>query len=297
MSSPQYSYQTLLSDLSSLSKESPFFTFSSIGKSLVGRSLPLVIAGKGEKSVLYVGAHHAMESLTSLILIRFLSDYGRAIRRRESRAGIAAETLFEMRRIFVVPMLNPDGIELQQNGADPANPLTDRLNAMSGGDFRSWQANGRGVDLNHNYDAGFDAYKKKEPSLGIYGGGPTRFSGIYPESEPETAALCSFIRSRDVLLLLSLHTQGEEIYADYRGHVPPGGVAMAARMAGMSGYRVAEPEGPAASGGLKDWFILTYDRPGFTLECGKGKNPLPLSDIDDVYLRLRDVLFSCPTFL
>ena len=49
---------------------------------------------------------------------------------------------------------------------------------MNGGseDFTRWQANVRGVDLNHNYDAGFDAYKQLEPSLGITGGGPTRQS-------------------------------------------------------------------------------------------------------------------------
>ena len=29
-------------------------------------------------------------------------------------------------------------------------------------DFSHWQANARGVDLNHNYDSGFYEYKKIE---------------------------------------------------------------------------------------------------------------------------------------
>jgi g-D-glutamyl-meso-diaminopimelate peptidase len=136
-----------------------------------------------------------------------------------------------------------------------------------------------------------------EPSLGIHGPGPVRFSGDYPESEPETSALCSFIRATDISLLLALHTQGGEIYADYNGYYPPGGAAMAKRMAALCGYTVAKPEPAASYGGLKDWFILEYDRPGFTLECGKGVNPLPVKDAPILYEGLRSLLLTCPSWI
>ena len=35
--------------------------------------------------------------------------------------------------------------------------------------------------------------------------------------------------------------------------------------------------------GYKDWFIQTYDRPGYTIEVGQGVSPLPLSQFDEVY--------------
>ncbi len=292
-----YFYENLMTDLAALGERYPFLTVSSLGKSLVGRELPLVSVGRGAKSVLYVGTHHGMEWITTILLMRYLKEYCRAIEEKTVLFGLPAEALYDSRTVYVVPMLNPDGVELQGKGEDPENPLTERLMAMSGGDFSHWQANGRGVDLNHNYDAGFADYKAKEPSLGIFGGGPTRFSGPHPESEPETAALCAFLRATDVSLLLALHTQGGEIYADYNGYLPGGASVIARRMAALSGYAVATPEPAACFGGLKDWFIRAFDRPGFTIECGKGTNPLPESDAPILYQTVRGILLTAPMFV
>jgi g-D-glutamyl-meso-diaminopimelate peptidase len=45
------------------------------------------------------------------------------------------------------------------------------------------------------------------------------------------------------------------------------------------------PAYPEASGyaGYKDWFIQTYNRPGYTIEVGRGVNPLPISQFDRIY--------------
>ena len=44
-------------------------------------------------------------------------------------------------------------------------------------------------------------------------------------------------------------------------------------------------ETPSDSGyaGYKDWFIQEYDRPGYTIEAGKGINPLPMDQFDQIY--------------
>ena len=57
-----------------------------------------------------------------------------------------------------------------------------------------------------------------------------------------------------------------------------------------SGYAVEDT--PFASGfaGYKDWFIQDYDRPGYTVEAGLGENPLPISQLDAIYERNRDLL-------
>ena len=53
---------------------------------------------------------------------------------------------------------------------------------------------------------------------------------------------------------------------------------------------VADPEGLASHGGFKDWFIQEMGRPGFTLEMGKGENPLPLSDFEGIYEKAQEML-------
>ena len=57
-----------------------------------------------------------------------------------------------------------------------------------------------------------------------------------------------------------------------------------------SGYKLSSPEGLAVGGGFKDWFIKTFNKPGFTIEIGKGKNPLPISDFDSIYKKLEKML-------
>lgn len=294
---PALTHELLCGELSSLVSRYPFLTLGSIGQSLVGRDLPLVRLGKGEKYLLYVATHHAMEWITSVLLLYLVEDFCRAYESGDALYGADVRSLLETRTLCFVPMLNPDGVELHLNGKDDKNPLTDRLLSMSGGDYSRWQSNGRGVDLNHNYNADFDAYKILEPSLGIFGGGPTRYAGTHPESEPESAALCRFIRQTEPRLLITLHTQGEEIYADAGGYLPPTASALAARFSALSGYTVAKPEKAASYGGLKDWFILEFDRPGFTLECGKGRNPLPYGDAPFIYHRLQQLLLSMPMFI
>ena len=61
-------------------------------------------------------------------------------------------------------------------------------------------------------------------------------------------------------------------------------------MADASGYTATAPTGLASHGGFKDWFIEETGRPGFTLELGRGVNPLPLSDFDAMYEKAREML-------
>ncbi len=65
---------------------------------------------------------------------------------------------------------------------------------------------------------------------------------------------------------------------------------MATLMSASSGYALEEPTVIASHGGFKDWFIEKYRRPGFTIEMGKGKNPLPSSGIDEIYSRLEELM-------
>ena len=50
------------------------------------------------------------------------------------------------------------------------------------------------------------------------------------------------------------------------------------------------PKGMAANGGLKDWYIERFGRPGFTVEIGLGENPLPIGDFEAIYEKLKPAL-------
>lgn len=276
-----------------------FMSVSSIGESIMGRSIPLITLGEGAKSALYVGAHHGMEWITSVLLLRFINEYCELMKKNSRIFNCTLSQLFSTRTIYIIPMLNPDGVDYQINGVSEENPIYERLLKMNGGsrDFTHWQANARGVDLNHNYNCGFAEYKRLEEEQGIFDGAPTRFSGNMPESEPETASLCNFLRfNEDIKMVLTLHSQGEEIYFTSGERTAPRSRTIAGALSRMSGYSLATPEGMAAYGGLTDWCISELDRPSFTVECGRGENPLPLGDYFKIYTDIREMLFMSPTF-
>lgn len=257
-----------------------------IGKSILGTPIPCIKLGQKDECSLFVGAHHGMEHITAGILLKFAENIA-SLQTNEYRNSI-----------YIVPMINPDGCELAINGIGAARHLKDELLRMNGGsDFSRWQANARGVDLNHNYNAGFDIYKEIEKKLGIPSGGPTRYSGEHSESEPETKALCNLTRtlSEKLKVVVALHTQGEEIYYDYNGKSPRGSRELAEKLSRISGYAMSSPDEIASYGGYKDWVIDKFDIPAFTIECGKGKNPLPQSDFDGIMKKTEPILY-CASF-
>ena len=193
--SPPFDYNALTEAISMLPLDAPFLGVGSLGCSILGRSIPLLTLGNGPRHVLYVGAHHGMEWITSAILMRFVSEFCDYATKEKSVCRLSLSSFCNSYTVSVVPMLNPDGVEYQIHGVDDSNPLYERVLKMNGAssDFSHWQANARGVDLNHNYDAGFAEYKILEAENGIGTGAPTRYSGECPESENEVAYLCNYI--------------------------------------------------------------------------------------------------------
>ena len=265
-----------------------------LGKSLLGREIPLLILGRGRRKLLYVATHHACERITTRLLLHFVGELCEAALAATPPYGLALREILSRRMLCFVPMLNPDGVAISLGACE--DPLADRRARMCpDGDFSHWQANARGVDLNHNYAAGFAEYKAIERAAGLLDGAGSRYSGEYAESEPETAALAGFIRTVMPSFVLSLHSQGEEIYWQGGGVELPHVRAAALRMSSLSGYRLATPEGAAAYGGLCDYTTAALGIPSFTVECGRGENPLPEGDAPLIYARLRRMLFETLT--
>lgn len=273
-----------------LKRKYSFLQCFSVGHSVLGRSLTAFLLGRGKPAILYVGTHHALEYLTAMVLTRFTDDLCAHIASKEPFCGYDISKILSSHSIYIIPMLNPDGVEIHLKGAFSAGVFSASVNAIAGGDFSVWQANAHGVDLNHNYNAGFHILHQMEYESGITGPSPSKFGGRRPESEPETHALCNLCRRIFFSRAYALHSQGEKIYWNFGEKTPKCSNEMAQSLAAASGYKVSQPQGQAAYGGFKDWFINTFSRPAFTIEIGRGKNPLPPSDLDEVYRNLLPML-------
>ncbi len=271
------------------------FEVTSIGNSLLGRKIYAMQMGNLDSPVLYCGGVHGREWITTLLMMYFAEDVLSARANRRQICDMDINKLLSARGLIIVPALNPDGVEISINGADCqglegylGEDLFERCRSR---EFCSkWKANARGVDINRNFDAAWDDMRAIAMDSGICGPSMAGWTGEYPESEPETRAvveLCSRAKFRHVV---AFHSQGEEIYWNYRNFTPAKSHLMARILSASSGYALREPGFSASSAGLKDWFMEKYHAPAFTIEIGSGECPIPLSQFRFLYNRLREML-------
>jgi g-D-glutamyl-meso-diaminopimelate peptidase len=283
-------YETFMAATSQLKNRYHFLQSFSCGKSVLGRNITAFVIGNGIPGAIFVGAHHSLEYITSMLLFEFIEQICAHTENGELLFGYDVKSMLKAQTICIVPMLNPDGVELYLKGIKSAGAQKENVKKQAGNDYSDWQANAHGVDLNHNYNAGWDILRRLELNNGITGPGARRYGGAHAESEPETHALCNLCRRIPFSRAYALHSQGEEIYYRYGARTPKNALQIAEKLAGVSGYKVAEPELLASHGGFKDWFINVFGRPAFTIEVGFGTNPLPLSDYTDIYTKVAEML-------
>lgn len=261
-----------------------------IGKSVLGREIQALCIGNPMGASLFVGATHGLEWITTLLLVKFCEVILDGLETGAKVSDIDIRKALRERSLVVIPCLNPDGVEIALTGADGACCLAGEVAEISGGNYLVWQANARGVDINHNFDAGWRTLREAEINAGITGPSPTRYGGKHPHSEPETQSAATFCLTYQPRSLFSMHAQGEEIYWKYGCNTPARSRLMAQILAASSGYAATSPTGLASHGGLKDWFIDKFHRPGFTIEVGLGKNPLPIEDFEPIYKKIEEML-------
>ncbi|NLA86130.1 MAG: LysM peptidoglycan-binding domain-containing protein, partial [Clostridiales bacterium] len=282
-----YTYDVLERDIRGLQARYPFLETGVAGQSLLGRKLYYIRLGSGPNQVFYNGDHHSLEWITVPLLMKFTEEFTAAyVAGRTLGPGCDPRDIWRRSSIYIIPMVNPDGVDLVLNGLSPDNPYYRDLISWNNGstDFSAlWQANNRGVDLNHNYNAAWLLSKEAEPAYGITGPGPTRYSGTAPESEPESRTVADFTRAHNFRLVLAYHSQGQVIYWNFMGMAPPEAIVIGQQLSEASGYVLDQTTGIASYAGYKDWFIQEYRRPGYTVEVGLGRNPLPVSQFDQIY--------------
>ncbi len=291
-----YDYIAMQDDIKKLLQQYPFLSCKKIGNSVLGRDIPVLQWGKGRYRVLLNGAHHGKEWITSLLLMRFAEVLCAGYQKEQLNGYNEFSTLFDTATYDILPMINPDGVHLSIHGLTEDIPEIIRealvqANHGSADFIGKWQANARGIDLNHNYDAAFERGKAFGARLGIVTPSATRYSGASPESEPESAALAQYTRSVMPDVCVAYHSQGEIIYADFEGKATKRARRIAEKMSALSGYFLDRTEGIASCSGYKDWVINELYLPAYTVEVGLGENPLPLSQFDNILEKNKEMLF------
>ncbi len=285
----QVPYTSSLTDLilEGLKVRYPFLISGCIGKSVMGREVCYLQFGEGETQVCYNACFHANEWITTPILLKFAEAYAKAYAEGEDLYGEDTKELFQQYSLFLIPMVNPDGADLV-NGMIRSEEYLEQTMAIAS-DYPTipypdgWKANINGVDLNLQFPAGWENARDIKFAQGYTSPAPRDFVGEAPLSAVESINMYHFTTAHDFQLILAYHTQGEVIYWKYLDYEPARSRRIAEYFGKVSGYQVEET--PYASGyaGYKDWFIETYNRPGYTIEAGRGTNPLSMSQFPEIY--------------
>lgn len=202
-----YTYEQMNEDIRILGKMYPDIIrdIHSIGKTSEGRDIPAFYLGKGPETIVMCASMHARECIATNFLMYMVDSYANAYLNDLSRDGYSFREVLDNYSFLIVPMVNPDGINIVQNGFDSAQD-PDFVKSLPQNSFgaKGWKATASGVDLNNNFDLMW--YEK--------GSGPSSegYSGPYAASEPETLAMQNLINNTDFKIFASLHTQGQVLY-------------------------------------------------------------------------------------
>lgn len=284
----KYSYDIMRLNIQRLILKYPFLNTGNIGLSVMNKPIPYIRLGFGTNHVLYVGSTHANEWITSPLLMKFIEDFSDAYLKDTSIKGINAKYIYENSSIFIVPMLNPDGVDLVVNDMDTLSNEYIEAKKISQ-DYpkipfpSGWKANIQGTDLNLQFPAEWQMAKEIKYSQGFISPAPRDFVGNYPLEAPEALALYDFTLSYNFKLMLTYHTQGSVIYWQFLDYMPPNSREIGEALSEVSGYSLEETPYSSSFAGFKDWFIQNFNKPGYTIEAGIGVNPLPISQFNKIY--------------
>jgi len=189
-----------------LAKNYPYFIQAdTIGSSWEGRKIVAYAFGSNNTKsdeVLITALHHSREPATVTTIVYFLNT----IFDLAKEGNPEAEYLLQNRRIWVIPVLNPDGYYYNET------------RYPNGGGM--WRKNRRpinstdtGVDLNRNYGP-YEFWNANNNGSSTNPKNET-YRGPEPFSEPELQALRIFCFRHNFLMALNFHTYGGMLIYPY----------------------------------------------------------------------------------
>ena len=107
-----YTSNLLQMNLTALMQKYPFLNVQTVGLSVLGKPIYAIRLGRGNKKVFYSASFHANEWITSVVLMKFIEDYSDSYLNNKELYGYSIRNLFQDTSIYLIPMVNPDGVIL-----------------------------------------------------------------------------------------------------------------------------------------------------------------------------------------
>jgi len=178
------------------------------GLSVEGREIKGFTMGRGERVIYMEAAIHPSEYVTSNVLMYIADRYLAGYRSGGHLDGyISFRELLDNFTFYIVPQLNPDGVNIVHNGFYASTLPVWKYDAQGANYPYQYKANANGVDLNRNFPYRWD------PKLENNITWPCRryYCGPYAASEPETQAVINVMNSIPAEAFLDFHKFGETI--------------------------------------------------------------------------------------
>jgi len=292
-----YTYEQMMDDLKKMEAAFPeLMSVEICGQSLDARDIPEVVIGnRSSKKHLFIQASiHAREYINTLLAMKQIE---RLLVHHEdgSYNGVSYDELLKEICFHILPMSNPDGVVISQFGIEGIRDeaLKETLRSCYANDldhgrterdmdtyWRTWKANARGVDLNRNFDAGWETYE------GVSYPSSDHYKGTYPVSEPETQAIVNAVHACNAVLTISYHSTGSVIYWDYgsSGEVYEQDAELASLVSSITGYeRESSIQSAQDAAGCSDYFVLKEGIPSVTIENGYSACPIGIEEFPSIW--------------
>lgn len=251
--------------------------FFVLGDSLLGQQIYCVHVGSyAGNQIIMEGAIHAREYITAPLLV----EMAKYLAPMQLNGGI-----------YIIPMVNPDGVRLVLDGTDwlVCEKLRKFIVNVNNGntDFSEWKANLNAVDLNVNFDALWG-----EGAQNVFCVSPQNFVGYYPNSEREVRNLINFTLKENPSLTLSYHTKGNVIYYGFETLSEKSlsrDLEFAKSISSITGYQLIKTE--KSVGGYSDFVSMKLDVPAFTIEVGSDSltHPITIDNLPEIFEQNKDV--------
>lgn len=174
-----YHSNMLRQNLSLLLRTYPFLNVQTVGNSVLGKPIYVIKLGHGPRKVFYSGSIHANEWITTPVLMKFIEDYCISYVRRTNLYGYSVQNLFHSTSIYIMPMVNPDGVDLVTGNLAVSSPSYQKAlhiaNQFSSIPFpNGWKANLNGVDLNLQFPARMGKCQRNKICTRFHSSQPSR---------------------------------------------------------------------------------------------------------------------------